>query len=185
MLAVLYCVVLVDRRTGRTSGAVDGVPTCARAYGAWGQCARGGLVGLALCIYVGPSVGNAGPSYVPYVSLTCPGVPYVSLTCPLRVPLRMYTPLFLYVPAYVPLQGYMSHYFYGGPAAPRNRSKVRPIRVNLRRTKVQGYNYFYVSQIRRDIRRDPSSFRRPQNFAKCQAKRNEMSPNISFRFVSF
>ena len=35
------------------------------------------------------------------------------------------------------------------------------------------------------IFRDPSSFRRPQNFAKCQAKRNEMSPNISFRFVSF
>ena len=29
------------------------------------------------------------------------------------------------------------------------------------------------------------SFRSPQNFAKCQAKRNEIRPNISFRFVSF
>ena len=35
------------------------------------------------------------------------------------------------------------------------------------------------------IARAGPSFRSPQNFAKCQAKRNEIRPNISFRFVSF
>jgi len=36
-----------------------------------------------------------------------------------------------------------------------------------------------------DHPRDTFSFRSPQNFAYCQAKRNEIRPNFSFRFVSF